>query len=258
MKTKTDEEWEAILTPQFLHNEYVVKRVAINHIAHNIGCGILRVRKALKKCGITRKRVANNRRISNIQKLERMGFQLLEEYTDSHKVCSIKCYCGRIFHTTPHHILTKHTKSCGCFIANKHSPTWGGYEEISGKEFNKVRFGAVRRNIQFSITIEEIWSLYLKQDRKCALSGLDIWWGTKDKISNASIDRIDNNKPYNLDNIQILHKDVNMMKRHHSNDYIIYLCQLCGNNSFDKSNFLWWEKENLTGSGAILHGHKNN
>lgn len=37
------------------------------------------------------------------------------------------------------------------------------------------------------------------------------------------------------------------MKRHHSQDYFIYLCKIVSNNTFDSEKFLWWEKDNLKG-----------
>ena len=41
-----------------------------------------------------------------------------------------------------------------------------------------------------------------------------------------SLDRIDNNKGYIEENVQWVHKDINMMKRIYSQDYFIYMCKL--------------------------------
>jgi len=97
-------------------------------------------------------------------------------------------------------------------IAQNH-PNYTGYKEISGEQWGKIKRSADKRNLDFLITKEEVWELYLKQNKKCALSGLDInWGGNHHSNRTASIDRIDNNKGYTLDNIQLVHKEINMMR----------------------------------------------
>lgn len=41
----------------------------------------------------------------------------------------------------------------------------------------------------------------------------------------ASLDRIDSSSGYGLENIQWLHKDINIMKNVHSQDYFLSLCK---------------------------------
>ena len=48
------------------------------------------------------------------------------------------------------------------------------YEEISSKKMRQLVSGAKRRNLSFKITAEEIWNVYLNQDKKCALTGWSI------------------------------------------------------------------------------------
>lgn len=83
------------------------------------------------------------------------------------------------------------------------------FEEIPLSKFESYRHGAKIRNMVFNIKIEEVWSLFLKQNRKCALTGWDINFG---KSISASIDRIDSKKGYTSDNIQLIHKDINILK----------------------------------------------
>lgn len=52
---------------------------------------------------------------------------------------------------------------------NKHSK-FKGYGDITGKYWYAVSKGALRRNLEFNITIEQAWELFIKQDRKCAIS----------------------------------------------------------------------------------------
>jgi hypothetical protein len=89
----------------------------------------------------------------------------------------------------------------------------------------KIAQGALR-GWEASITAEDINQLYLAQNKKCALSGLDIGWAEVGQNHTASIDRIDSTKGYTLENIQLVHKDINMMKQQYDNDHFIKMCAL--------------------------------
>lgn len=105
--------------------------------------------------------------------------------------------------------------------------------DIGSHYWGHVKSNAKIRNIQFSITIEEAWDLFEKQGRKCALSdlplSLEFSSAKNGPIPTASLDRIDNSKGYVLENLQWLHKDVNLMKLTHNQEYFIELCRLIGN-----------------------------
>ena len=67
--------------------------------------------------------------------------------------------------------------------------------------------------------------LFLNQDRKCALTGvnilLDYKSGEPRSTITVSLDRIDSSLPYTPDNVQWVHKLVNLMKRElHQNEFI--------------------------------------
>ena len=96
--------------------------------------------------------------------------------------------------------------------------------------FTKFSTHAEIRKLEFSITIEDVNQLYLAQNKKCGLSGLDIGWAEVGQSHTASIDRIDSTKGYTLENIQLVHKDINMMKQQYDNDYFIKMCALVANN----------------------------
>jgi len=66
--------------------------------------------------------------------------------------------------------------------------------------------------------------LFIKQNKLCSLSGL-LLESTYNNMT-MSLDRIDNNKGYIEENVQWVHKDINMMKRIYSQDYFIYMCKL--------------------------------
>ena len=83
--------------------------------------------------------------------------------------------------------------------------------------------------------MEYLWDLFIKQNKKCALSDINITlnprWSQQnhcrktDIKQTASIDRIDNNLGYIVGNIQWVHKDVNNMKGSFSEELLLYYCQ---------------------------------
>ena len=100
-----------------------------------------------------------------------------------------------------------------------------GYKEISGTFWYTFINSAKVRNIDVEIDINYIWDLFLKQNRKCALSGEDIYfpkmWAEK---GTASLDRIDSSKGYIKGNVQWVHKYVNLMKNRLTQEYFLELC----------------------------------
>lgn len=117
------------------------------------------------------------------------------------------------------------------FIESKKPGNFNGYKDIHGMYWNRVQRNAKLRNITFDITKEYVWDLYVKQGKKCKLSGLDIHFGYKDIT--ASIDRIDSSAAYVEGNIQIVHKDINWMKWDFTQDQFIQYCKLVTEKSSD-------------------------
>lgn len=108
-------------------------------------------------------------------------------------------------------------KSCSSLQKNYK----GSYQDIDIAWFNTKVRRAKQRDYEFTITIEDVWGIYIAQDKVCALSGVPI-----DFKGTASLDRIDNTVGYVRENIQIVHKDVNYMKYTYSQDYFIKMCNL--------------------------------
>lgn len=97
---------------------------------------------------------------------------------------------------------------------------WKGYEELSGTRWSSYQKGAEIRGFNFDITIEYAWELFLNQERRCALTGMPIYFNMDlDRLrrqghqgGTASLDRIDSKIGYIQGNVQWVHKDVNKMK----------------------------------------------
>lgn len=81
--------------------------------------------------------------------------------------------------------------------------------------------------LPFTITVDYLYNLYNETNGRCALSGEEIEFDKNKQIryQNLSIDRIDSNKGYEIGNIQLVDKRINMMKGTLSNDEFIDLCK---------------------------------
>jgi len=152
-----------------------------------------------------------------------------------------KCDCGKELDVLGPN-LNKKTKSCGCepnaATLGRTSPFWRGCGEISIQFYNRIKICALKRNIDVSVTIEQLWELFLFQDRKCALSGEAIVFANslKKHETTASLDRIDSKKSYTLDNVQWVHKHINTMKQYFNDDYFISWCTKVAKYSKEKQN----------------------
>jgi hypothetical protein len=147
---------------------------------------------------------------------------------DKQRYWLCECECGVIKEISHNQIASGRTKSCGCKIKGSNNALWQGHGEISAGRWDTIK--RKRRHSdkrEFSITIEEVWDLYIKQNKVCALSGLPIEFGktNKDKYT-ASLDRIDSHKGYTLDNVQWVHKDINRMKNIYSQERFVEICKL--------------------------------
>lgn len=111
---------------------------------------------------------------------------------------------------------------------------WRGYGDISMTFFNQIKRNAIRKNrtLEFDLTIEFLWDLFIEQDRLCALTRLPLVFVTagnvlnKSKMQTASLDRIDSNLGYIRSNVQWVHKDVQKMKWDFTQDRFLELCRL--------------------------------
>lgn len=95
-----------------------------------------------------------------------------------------------------------------------------------------IRYRSDEKGIPFDVDDEYLWNLYLQQDKKCALTGVNITFGEyarNKKDTTASLDRIDSSKGYTKDNVQWVHKHINKMKLDSTEDEFINWCRLVAN-----------------------------
>lgn len=137
------------------------------------------------------------------------------------------CDCGKEKYVTSWSLKSGNTTSCGCNKKRqgKNHPLWKGYGEISLRYWTRLKNNANKRNIDFSITIEEAWEQWIYQKKKCNLTGRKLLFFTcKGNNISSSLDRIDSSKGYIKGNIQWIHKDVNKIKTDFEQKYFIELC----------------------------------
>jgi len=155
----------------------------------------------------------------------------VDKYKIRHWFCL--CDCGNETIAAISHLNSGETQSCGCLKQERiHHPLgaknirWKGHGEISATVFCKIQYRAKIKQIEFNVTIEEIWDLFLKQNRKCALTGRVLTFNKrKDSTEGtASLDRIDSSKGYSFENIQWIHKDLQYMKVDFSQEEFINYC----------------------------------
>jgi hypothetical protein len=91
--------------------------------------------------------------------------------------------------------------------------------------FEIKRKSGIGRGYLWDLTIEDILEMYERQEGLCALTGWPISWPEKGLTSTVSIDRIDSTEGYLKENVQLLHKDVNMAKQQYTQDYFINMCK---------------------------------
>lgn len=133
------------------------------------------------------------------------------------------CDCGNSKDILRQNLVRGNTTSCGCFAKEKKQRQfYKGCGELTGSYWGDIVRNAKYRNIEFCITIEEAWDLFLKQNRKCLFTGETLIFcrdRAKEKgVQTASLDRIDNNKGYNKENCQWIHKRVNKLKNDFKTD----------------------------------------
>lgn len=168
------------------------------------------------------------------------AYLLKEHYTKKDLVGRNKhwwicqCVCGNIVHKQEYRIIHNKGARCSCNYIKKakgeKSKLWRGVGDLSGSYLSTVRVHARQRKLEFAITIQQIWDIFIAQDKKCALTGVPLYFTTKndDKVivehQTASLDRIDSKKGYTIDNVWWIHKDVNRVKNAYDIGDLVDMC----------------------------------
>lgn len=162
---------------------------------------------------------------------KKFGKLTVIDFTENNKYgkrkCVCRCDCGKVSNVINSSLVSGKTKSCGCLIPEAAKKRlWKGHGEISGSLWSRIKNQAISRNLSIDITIEYAWDLFIKQGKKCNLTGLPLTFNSTHASSDgtASLDRIDSKSGYTKDNVQWIHKDVNQMKMDLNEGYFIEMC----------------------------------
>jgi hypothetical protein len=136
-----------------------------------------------------------------------------------------RCICGRIVDVRGENLRNRSSKQCVSCNGRKYTG------QISGWMFNRIKNRARKDNLEFDLTKEYMWDIFENQQGKCAISGVSIGfadsareqWSGK---TTASLDRKDSSSGYIVDNVQWVHKHINMMKQNHTDEYFIKMCTI--------------------------------
>ncbi len=142
------------------------------------------------------------------------------------------CDCGVEKEIAASNMLSGKSLSCGrCELpVGPAHPNWKGYGEISRRYWTGLLAGASARSLVVTISIEDAWNLFCAQNRRCALTDLPLCLQNPGKngygLATGSLDRVDSEQGYILGNVQWVHKDINRMKNHYTQEYFLYMCDL--------------------------------
>jgi hypothetical protein len=185
-----------------------------------------------KSCGClntgTKRNDLTGQRFNNYLVVE---FSHVTSHRDSYYNCL--CDCGNKELVLSHGLIGRAALSCPkCRKIKKY---------ISGELLNVQWLGYIRgakaRDLEFSITPEYVWKLFLSQGRKCTLSGVDLVMRPENHSTSgtASLDRINSSKGYTEENIHWIHKDINQMKWAYSVEKLVYWCEKITNHKKEKN-----------------------
>lgn len=206
-------------------------KIRASEIAETLGFS---ERKVIGKASLL-KLVSNIHRFpsSTLIKLNKSSVKCLEKFNTTHDKIKFSCpYCNSEFISTPDKVARGHTKSCGCIHPNARL----GTKNISMTFYKRCMRNAITRGIKWNISILDLENLFNSQSGKCALSGVLLEAGYSKGVS-ISIDRIDSNRPYEIDNIQLVDKNINIAKNTMSNEQFITMCSNVYKNQKDKNGY---------------------
>lgn len=201
---------------------FINKRWTLSRISEYFGCCIITIIRRLKKLNLSREKISLVEDLTG----KRFGWLIALSYVKNDKfdkaIWKVRCDCGKEKNINASGMKAEIVHSCGCYKRKKLST---GYKDISGSWWRRLYKAAIQRGFDFNITLEEVWNLFIKQNKKCALSGVNlVMYPNNDKyyLQTASLDRINSMKGYHINNIQWVHKRINFLKRNYPEEELLY------------------------------------
>lgn len=230
---------KSIITKDMLYEKYIVEKFRVKDLALFFQVSLSSITELLNKFKI--------RSTDNTEDL--ISDQVLvEEYELNKK--SMRQICDEYAIKSTNSVKTR-LKNLGIkrrssgYATKERRKQWGllakGYKDINGSYWCSLKSKADSRNLCFELDIKDVWGLWILQDKKCALSGVELKLLKKrsyalknKKEQTASLDRIDSSKGYTIDNVQWIHKDLQKVKWELLNEELFNWCDLIYNNLKEK------------------------
>jgi hypothetical protein len=143
-----------------------------------------------------------------------------KNYRDTHKE-SISKAKSKCYYAKKHEYNTKNKfnaeRSYNSFISSLFSSV---KKRTLSREYFKLNRKITRKVIQLAVTVDDIVNIYENQNGRCAISNIKMKHEFG-KLESISIDRINSNEGYNIDNIQLICQFINLGKHNKSNNEVI-------------------------------------
>lgn len=169
------------------------------------------------------------------------------------EVQCLKCKRKRTVKRADH--AKSHASKVCKFCSNKNNHPQGEYRGIRISFIEKYRLQGLARGKLWNLSHDDVANQADKQNRKCALSGIDLCFVGDFKDITASLDRINNEIGYEVGNIQWVHKDINMMRGQLSIEKFLSLCKSISEYKGDKMANR--DKEMIDGVATLIRKVKS-
>ena len=188
------------------------------------------IQRKYKKAGLMYKdTIQIGSEFENLVVMEDCGITQYSSKAD--RVYKCVCVCGNIKKCRRSRLVDGRNTSCGCMMKSHLCPREKLSDlTISSHLWERIKSNAKKRNLDFSITKEYILQLFISQNQKCPLSGIELKLPIRRSdnwaANLASLDRIDSKKGYIDGNVRWLLWKVNRMKWDMTDEELYEICQI--------------------------------
>jgi hypothetical protein len=212
------------ITKEYLEKEYSNNKKGPYIIAQECGVSPRTIYNYLEYYNISREKRTKEIKPGDTFKLL-TAINVCDKGKNGVLIWLCKCHCGNFTKVRTTQLKNGRIVSCGCYRKRYRNHRWTGYCGISGSRVAEIRLRAKKKGLQFDLTAKFLWELFEKQNKKCAITGIEI-----DLDKNGSVDRIDSTKGYTKDNVWWTDIKINKMKLDFSLSEFLMMCEQVTNN----------------------------